>query len=121
MNPRYRRFWKESLPMFGIGLGFIGISFLAFASYTSISEFQDHTDWVNHSHQVRFELEQTIFLISAAHAATRGYAIGGDEDFLAAYESARRELPEKISELAVLVADNPAQAQNISCRASNQS
>jgi signal transduction histidine kinase len=114
MTPRIRSFWKEGLPILGIVLGFIGISILAFASYSRISEFQDHTDWVNHSHQVRFELEQTIFLISAAHAATRGYAIAGDEDFLAAYESARRELPEKISELALLVADNPAQAQNIS-------
>jgi len=114
MNPRNRSFWKEMLPIFGIGLGFIGISILAFSSYTHIGEIQDHTGWANHSHQVRFELEQTIFLISAAHAATRGYAIAGNDEFLASYESARRELPEKISELALLVADNPAQTQSIS-------
>ena len=85
---------------------------LAFASFSSIEEFQLRTGWVNHTHRVRFELEQTMSLAKDAQTATRGFAIAGKPEFLAEYEKARIKLPEKVSLLIALTADNPQQMRN---------
>lgn len=113
MNAQLRSFLETKLPITAMVVGLLGISFLSIASFFSINEFQNHTDWVNHTHHVRFELEQTLFLIGDAQAATRGFAIGGNPEFLVAYEEARRKLPSKISELTAQVSDNLVQARSV--------
>lgn len=114
MTVHHRRFWETKLPVVGIAVGLLGVGFLSFASFSSIDGLQIHAGWVNHTHQVRFELEQTIFLVRDAQAATRGFAIAGTPEFLVPYEEARRQLPAKISGLATQVADNPTQGRNVS-------
>ncbi|MBC7452928.1 MAG: CHASE3 domain-containing protein [Massilia sp.] len=70
------------------------------------------TNWVEHTHLVRFELEKTVSLAKDAQTATRGFAIAGKPEFLAHYETARAKLPEIIARLQVMTADNPAQARD---------
>jgi signal transduction histidine kinase len=114
MKANYRRFLEARLPIIGIAAGLFGISLLSFASFFTIDEFQHDADWVGHSHEVRFELEQTMFMVRDAQAATRGFAIAGKPEFLAPYEEVRRDLPAKFSGLAALVADDPTQVRNVS-------
>jgi len=106
-------FWGARLPIFGIVLGLLGISYLSIASFSSIDQLQNHAGRVNHTHDVRFELEQTMFLVRDAQASARGYAIAGTPEFLLAYHEAQRQLAPKIAELAALVADNPVQVRNV--------
>jgi signal transduction histidine kinase len=112
MNARHRSLWESRLPLLGIAVGFIGITFLSFASFLSIDELRNHTGWVEHTHQVRFELEQILLLVRDAQAATRRFAIDGKSEFLEPYEDARRTLPAKLVDLDIRLADNPAQARN---------
>jgi signal transduction histidine kinase len=107
-------FLERNLPATGIVTGFICVSFLSAASFFSISNFQDHTDWVNHTHRVQLDLEQVMFLASDAVAATRGFAISGDPGDLSIYENIRREIPAKSAELVALIADNTQQRDDIS-------
>ena len=51
-------------------------------------------------------------LAKDAQSATRGFAIAGKPEFLAQYEQARIKLPEKVSRLIALTADNPLQMRN---------
>ena len=106
------QFRHASLPVIALGLGLLSICYLSFASFSSIAEFVRRTNWVDHSHLVRFELEKTISLAKDAQAATRGFAIVGKPEFLAPYATASTELPAIIARLQALTADNPAQARD---------
>lgn len=105
--------WKQILPTLGIALGLLCIIYLSAASFSSIDQLQNHAGRVNHTNEVRFELERIIFLVRDAQAATRGYAIAGKEEFLPAFDEVHRLLAPKIADLAAQVADNPAQVRNV--------
>ena len=100
---------QARLPAIGLGLGLLGICLLSLASFSSIEEFRLWAGWVDHTHLVRFELEQTMSLAKDAQVASRGYALGGGAGMLADYQRARTLLPEKIARLTALTGDNPLQ------------
>lgn len=113
MNVGHNAIWTKQVPVAGILAGFVCIGALSMASYTSISEFLGHTDWVNHTHLVQLRLEQAMFQASDLEATTRGYAITGNPEYLVAYSTDRKVITAQAGELTVLTADNPEQRSDI--------
>ena len=65
--------------------------------------------WVVHTHQVQLELSQTLALLTDAETGQRGYLYTGQEQYLAPYDRAVRQVDLQIDDLAGLTADNPRQ------------
>ena len=97
------------LPVIGFGIGMSIIAVLSSASFFSISNLSTNTAWVEHTHRVRFDLEQTAFAASDAQAAVRGYLISNKTDFLTPYNEAATKLPKLLTGLSTLVSDNQTQ------------
>jgi PAS domain S-box-containing protein len=70
-------------------------------------------EWVLHSRQVLYELEQTESLLLEAETGQRGYLLTGDQKYLAPYNHAVSEIDHHIETLTRATADNPAQQANV--------
>jgi signal transduction histidine kinase len=114
MFVRLRSVPADKLPIIGIGIGMLIIALLSYASLFTIATLQTNAAWVEHTHQVRFELEQTAFAASDAQAAVRGYVISNKTDFLAPFDAASRKLPGLLTTLRSQLSDNPAQEEKMS-------
>ena len=65
--------------------------------------------WVIHTHQVQLELSETLALLTDAETGQRGYLYTGQQQYLAPYDRAVRQVELQIDDLAGLTADNPRQ------------
>ena len=65
--------------------------------------------WVVHTHQVQVELSDTLALLTDAETGQRGYLYTGQEQYLAPYDRAVRQVDLQIDDLAGLTADNSRQ------------
>src|SRR5262245_53879782 len=74
-------------------------------SYRHWRTLLDSSAWVLHSHDVRGTLSQLLSGLEAAESAERGFVITRDETYVAPYETARREAPERLRVLRTLVKD----------------
>jgi signal transduction histidine kinase len=113
MNKFRRASRANLLPLAGVCLGLIATALLSLASFSKIDAFQANARWVDHTHQVRFDLEQTAFAVSDAQAAVRGFLVADQTDFLVPYHKATRTLPTLVGGLNALVRDNPDQHQKM--------
>ncbi|MEK7950922.1 CHASE3 domain-containing protein [Luteolibacter soli] len=64
---------------------------------------------VAHTHQVMIELENCLVAMLNLETGHRGYLITGEDDYLAPYEKALKEVGAKMDALAKLTNDNPVQ------------
>ena len=85
--------------IFGLGL-FGGIQ---------AARFLSSDRWVEHTNRVIEVIENSLFEVQAAESSQRGYTSTGREGFLAPYQAAANTLPDRMSALRALVADNPDQ------------
>jgi signal transduction histidine kinase len=113
MNLRQMSAVTTKLPIMGICIGMLVIAALSYASLRNIASSQKNTAWVEHTHQVRFQLEQTAFLASDSQAAVRGYLISNNPNFLAPYDDSSRRLPALLGALKELVSDNRFQTEKV--------
>lgn len=65
--------------------------------------------WVVHTHQVQLELSEALALLTDAETGQRGYLYTGQQQYLAPYDRAVRQVDLQIDDLAGLTADNPRQ------------
>ncbi len=65
--------------------------------------------WVVHTNQVQLKVSETLELLTDAETGQRGFLYTGEEQYLAPYDVAVRQIPTTINELAGLTADNPRQ------------
>lgn len=77
----------------------------------NITHLSDNAEWVSHSQQVLSEIEHVLSLVKDGEVGERGYAITGDEAYLAPYKEAQADVYEHLDDLIVLVDDNPSQQQ----------
>ena len=73
------------------------------------SEQRQMDAWTQHAGDARVEVGQVQDLLSAADAGMRGYDLTRQDQFLAPYHLAASALPDQLTRLAVLVADDPNQ------------
>jgi PAS domain S-box-containing protein len=69
-------------------------------------------DWVLHSHQVLYEIEQTESLLLKAETGQRGYVLTGDAQYLQPYNQASAEVDGHIANLARITSDNADEQAN---------
>lgn len=69
--------------------------------------------WVDHTHRVLYELEAVLAQAVSVQSGARGYALTGDERYLAPYHNGMLGLQQTLPRLTQLVADNPRQQARV--------
>ncbi len=99
--------WRLSI------LGFAGASLslglVGWVSYHRQLALQDARQWVEHTLEVRNELETTLSLLKDAETGQRGFLVTGAAAYLEPYQAAVASLGQHRERLRVLTADNPKQ------------
>jgi len=92
----------------GLVLGIL-ICFGAFYAYWSTHRTLDMLQAVDHTREVRFELEHTLVGIVDAETAERGYLLTGRDLSLALFEPSVLAAEDSMAKLRALTPDHPAQ------------
>jgi PAS domain S-box-containing protein len=79
----------------------------AIVTRSQLSVQIDNQDWVAHTRQVIFELNQTELLLTDAETGQRGFLVTGDSKYLAPYYAAITQIQPHIDTIAHLTIDNP--------------
>jgi len=93
----------------GIGLLVVVLGINAWVGLRQTQQLQQHSRWVNHTHEVLEHLARLQTTVTDAETAQRGYIITDDEVYLKPYEAAIKEAPVLIESLRRLMADNGPQ------------
>ncbi len=86
---------------------------VAIASFRNSEKFLDTAQWVAHTHEVLYELEQILVSVTESETGARGFAITGNEDYLQPFNMAKANIAEHIVKVRELTSDNPAQQKKI--------
>jgi CHASE3 domain sensor protein len=70
------------------------------------------SDRVAHTQLVKFKLNDAFSHLIETETAQRGFILSHDSSFLRDYISAQQEIPRLLSQIKILVADNPQQLGN---------
>ncbi|GGA85286.1 response regulator [Puia dinghuensis] len=69
--------------------------------------------WVSHTHEVLYQLDQILVACVDAETGERGYIITGEENYLEPYNSGKSRIADLLAKVKELTADNPTQQVNI--------
>jgi CheY-like chemotaxis protein/signal transduction histidine kinase/CHASE3 domain sensor protein len=86
---------------------------VAIISFRNGEQLVVTNQWVSHTHEVLYELEQIMLGSTEAETGARGFVITGQEDYLTPFTDSRLQLPVHIAQAIQLTQDNPLQNQNI--------
>ena len=99
--------------IFGNAIGFLVLAFVFFQGYKTINQFQNDTNWVNHTYQV-LEKNQEIFSLSIQlQNAARGFTLTSDSTFKERIAISTATIYSEIGFLRNLTSDNISQQKNI--------
>jgi signal transduction histidine kinase len=73
----------------------------------------DQTNWVNHTYEVRFVVNEVLFKVKSAESASRGYVATQDQSYLTQLAPFKHSLLSSITELKNLTSDNPRQQKSV--------
>lgn len=82
--------------------------------YRSVEGHEKLTHQLQHTHEVKEELNAVLGLLVGAETAQRGYLLTGDPSYLQPYGAARTEIGGHLSRLADLTKDDPTQQARVS-------
>jgi PAS domain S-box-containing protein len=83
------------------------------AAWWSATRSAETFRWVDHTHEVLYRLEATLTNLLVLQSSSRGYALTAHEDLLQTYDSDEAAARENLRSLRRLIADNPAQLQQL--------
>ncbi|MEO6539801.1 MAG: CHASE3 domain-containing protein, partial [Ferruginibacter sp.] len=86
---------------------------LSILSYVRIKNLINTGNLVNHTQEVKLELEGIVAELTGAESSQRGYIISRDPVFLHGYYRSVAATNLRINNLAALTVDNPLQQQNV--------
>jgi signal transduction histidine kinase len=109
MKPRPNRILVPALLLLAI----IVVSSNAWLAFRSVESLVRSQYWVDHTWQSINQVERIMGSAKDAETGSRGYLITGDEEYLAPYSSATREIPAELNSFQHLTADNPTQQANL--------
>lgn len=81
--------------------------------YLLVQQTREAQGWVEHTLQVRTEIERVRLLLSRAETGTRGYLLFRDDATAERFQAALRDLSQPLTALQRLTADNPSQATRL--------
>jgi signal transduction histidine kinase len=82
---------------------------LTVVSYRSVIASTEGAGWVRHTYEVIEQLSGLLSNIEDVETGSRGFALVGDDTFLAPYESGRRDAPIALASIDTMTADNVQQ------------
>lgn len=98
---------ERTLRLLGVTLGAL---FAAFAALGGVFVwYEQATDWVTHTRQVRGEIAEVMEGLAEAESAQRGLLLTGDQRFVEHLSQARRNIDANIKAVEALTRDNPEQ------------
>lgn len=106
-----RKFGRVDVSLLGFVFALFLLAAVALASYQSITGLLGRARWVEHTQQVRLQIEELLSLYSSVRIAWRSYLITGDGQQLQEFDAAEKTISSKIESLRRLSADNPRQQQ----------
>ena len=81
--------------------------------WVSSSRVERTFKWVDHTHLVLYELEATLTHAVGIQSGTRGFALTGEDRYLAPYESGLARIQQSVARLRELTADNLRQQNRL--------
>jgi signal transduction histidine kinase/DNA-binding response OmpR family regulator/CHASE3 domain sensor protein len=97
----------------GFGLSLLLLIITSVASYSSISNLLEASQWVDHTDSVIIKTDRALFTLRDAESGQRGYLLTGDSTFLQDFNGAGENLRAITDSIAEMTADNPGQVENI--------
>ncbi len=105
MKPRLNAILVPSLLVAAV----LVVSLNAWFALRSIDVLLSGEDWVQHTWKVISQVEEIMSSAKDAETGNRGFLITGDNDYLAQYKAALKQLPEELDRFKTLTADNASQ------------
>ena len=93
------------------GLSIIILLISSTASFFSIRSLLDSNEWVKHTQDVIYNLNEAKSVMVDAQGSMRGYLVTGKQDFLKRYDNAEDDTNGYVDKLADLTKDNPRQQE----------
>ncbi len=99
--------------IFGLAVASAILILLAILSYQrSVRNVEDRR-WVTHTDQVLQKLDDLQISMADAETGQRGYILTGEDSYLDPYRSALLQVPQNVSAVRELTADNPKQQRSL--------
>lgn len=89
------------------------IIIVGLASFSASVQSRRAAQAVDHTNQVRVQLERTMRTLLEAESGQRGFLVTGDSTYLRPYNTAREDVDHDLATLRNLIADNPAQLRRL--------
>ena len=86
---------------------------VAVITFKNSEKFVDTNQWVNHTHEVLYALEEVLVSSVDAEARLRGFVITGEEWYLEPFNYYKMTRLSRIRKASELTKDNPEQQENI--------
>ena len=102
---------KKIVAGFSAAVGFMLV--IGGAAWWSAVRSADTFRWVDHTHEVLYQLEASLTDMLNMQTATRGYLLTNKESFLEPYEAGSARIGTNLNRLRDLTKDNPAQRERL--------
>ena len=100
-----------------IGSGFLLVlimfTVVSIVSIQNTKKLKENENWVDHTNEVLFKIENVLGHLKDAETGQRGFIITGLERYLEPYEQAIPEIQKDVSDLKQLTSDNDNQQRRI--------
>jgi len=97
----------------GFGLSLLILIITSVASYSSINNLMDGSQWVDHTDSVIIKLDNTLSALRDAESGPRGFLLTGDTSFLRSYSTATDRIHILLDSIQDMTSDNPNQQKNM--------
>jgi CheY-like chemotaxis protein/CHASE3 domain sensor protein len=98
--------------LLGFSICSVVLLFVVVISYNNSEKLVITNQWVTHTQEVLYELEQVLVYSIDAENAARGFVIMGKEDFLQPFYNSKLSLSDHTNKILQLTVDNPGQQNN---------
>ncbi len=98
--------------LFGFSVCSFVLLFVVVISYNNSEELVITNQWVTHTQEVLYELEQVLVYSVDAENAARGFVISGKDEFLQPFFNSKLSLSDHTGKILELTRDNPSQQIN---------
>jgi signal transduction histidine kinase/DNA-binding response OmpR family regulator/CHASE3 domain sensor protein len=97
----------------GFGLSLLILIVTSVASYSSIRNLLDSSQWVDHTDSVIIKIDRVQSLLRNAESGQRGYLLTGDSSYLRALNNVGDVIAVVADSIELMTTDNPTQQANV--------
>ncbi|MNJ97992.1 Signal transduction histidine-protein kinase BarA [compost metagenome] len=95
------------------GVSMLILLISSIASFLSIKNLLKSNEWVTHTQEVIYNLNETNSVMLDAQTGMRGFLLTSNQDFLKRYDDAEADTEMYLSRIAEMTLDNPGQQANL--------